>query len=40
MLALILFNAVPLAIAAAIGIVTARWMFANRRQPPASRSED
>jgi hypothetical protein len=36
MLALILFNLVPLGVALLIGVVTARWMFADRRQPAAT----
>jgi hypothetical protein len=32
MLALVMFNIVPLVVALLIGIVTARWMFAGRRR--------
>ena len=39
MIALILFNLVPLGVALLIGILTARWMFA-RRPAPASKNED
>jgi len=39
MIALILFNLVPLGVAMLIGILTARWMFA-RPPAPASKSED
>ena len=40
MLALILFNLVPLAVALLIGVLTARWMFAGRRRPPAKPPKD
>lgn len=40
MLALIQFNFVSLGVALLIGIATARWMFAQRRQPPAAPPED
>jgi hypothetical protein len=40
MLTLILFNLVPLGVALLIGIVTARWMFADRRRPPARPDKD
>ena len=40
MLALIQFNIVTLVVALLIGIVTARWMFADRRRGPAKRPED
>ena len=33
MLALIQYNLVPLAVAASIGIATARWMFPSRAAP-------
>ena len=39
MLALILYNIVPLGVAVLIGILTARWMFARRPTPPP-KSED
>ena len=39
MIALILFNLVPLGVALLIGILTARWMFARRPAPPA-KAED
>jgi hypothetical protein len=39
MIALILFNLVPLTVALLIGIATARWMFARRPAPP-SKTED
>jgi hypothetical protein len=39
MIALILFNLVPLGVALLIGIVTARWMFARRPTPP-TKTED
>jgi hypothetical protein len=39
MIALILFNLVPLGVALLIGVVTARWMFARRPTPP-SKIED
>jgi hypothetical protein len=39
MIALILFNLVPLGVALLIGIVTARWMFARRPAIPP-RTED
>lgn len=39
MIALILYNLVPLGIALLIGIVTARWMFA-RRPTPQTKTED
>jgi uncharacterized iron-regulated membrane protein len=35
MIALILFNLVPLGVALLIGLLTARWMFADRRRAPA-----
>ena len=35
MIALILFNLVPLGVALLIGLFTARWMFADRRRAPA-----
>jgi hypothetical protein len=35
MLALIQFNLVAFTVALLIGIVTARWMFADRRRGPA-----
>jgi hypothetical protein len=34
MIALILFNVVPLGVALLIGIATARWMFSRRPTPP------
>jgi hypothetical protein len=39
MIALILFNLVPLGVALLIGILTARWMFARRPTPPP-KTED
>jgi hypothetical protein len=39
MIALILFNVVPLGVALLIGILTARWMFGRRPTPPA-KTED
>jgi hypothetical protein len=39
MIALILFNLVPLGVAMVIGILTARWMFARRPAPP-TKTED
>jgi hypothetical protein len=39
MIALILYNIVPLGVALLIGILTARWMFARRPTPP-TKSED
>jgi len=36
MIALILFNIVPLGVALLIGVLTARWMFARRQAPPAN----
>lgn len=39
MLALILFNLVPLAVALLIGIGTGRWIFA-RRAAPQRKTED
>ena len=39
MIALILFNAVPLGVALLIGVLTARWMFGRRPVPPA-KTED
>jgi len=39
MLALILFNLVPLAVALLIGMGTGRWMFA-RRAAPQPKAED
>ena len=39
MIALILFNLVPLGVALLIGLVTARWMFARRPTPPP-KTED
>lgn len=40
MIALLLFNLVPLGIAMLIGILTARWMFAGRRRAPAKPPKD
>ena len=40
MIALILFNLVPLGIALLIGIATARWMFARRAAPHSTKTED
>lgn len=39
MIALILFNLVPLGVALLIGVGTARWMFARRPTPPP-KSQD
>jgi hypothetical protein len=39
MIALILFNLVPLGVALLIGILTARWMFSRRPAPPP-KTED
>jgi hypothetical protein len=40
MIALILYNLVPLGVALLIGIVTARWMFARRPTSQATKTED
>lgn len=40
MLSLIAFNAVPLAVALVIGIVTARWAFGGRRSAAGPQKED
>jgi len=40
MLALILFNLVPLGVALLIGILTARWMFVRRPMIQPTSSED
>ena len=40
MIALILYNLVPLGIAMLIGIVTARWMFTRRPMPQSTSPED
>jgi hypothetical protein len=40
MIALILYNLVPLGVALLIGIVTARWMFARRPMPQPTSPED
>jgi hypothetical protein len=40
MIALILFNLVPLGVALLIGLLTARWMFADRRRAPAKPPKD
>jgi len=40
MIALILFNLVPLGVALLIGVLTARWMFAGRRQRPTQPRKD
>jgi len=40
MIALILFNIVPLGVALLIGIVTGRWMFARRPTPQPTKTED
>ena len=40
MIALILYNLVPLGVAFLIGIVTARWMFARRPTPQSPKTED
>jgi hypothetical protein len=39
MIALILFNLVPLGAALLIGVLTARWMFTRRPTPPG-KTED
>ena len=39
MIALILYNLIPLGVALLIGIVTARWMFARRPTLP-TKTED
>jgi hypothetical protein len=39
MVALILFNLVPLGVALLIGVLTARWMFVRRPVPPP-KTED
>ena len=40
MIALILFNLVPLGVALLIGILTARWMFARGPAPQSTKTED
>jgi hypothetical protein len=40
MIALILFNLVPLGVALLIGVGTARWMFPRRRMPPNPKTEE
>ena len=40
MIALILFNLVPLGVALLIGLLTARWMFAGRRRLPTTPPKD
>lgn len=40
MIALILFNMIPLGVALLIGVLTARWMFARRPTPPAKTEDD
>ena len=40
MIALILFNLVPLGVAMLIGIVTGWWMFARRPAAPPVKIED
>ena len=40
MIALILFNLVPLGVALLIGVVTARWMFARPPMPQLTKTED
>jgi hypothetical protein len=39
MIALIIYNLVPLGVALLIGVATARWMFA-RRPVPQTKTED
>jgi hypothetical protein len=39
-IALILYNLVPLGVALLIGIVTARWMFARRTAPQSTKTEE
>jgi hypothetical protein len=39
MIALILYNLVPLGVALLIGVVTGRWMFARRPAPPRKTKE-
>ena len=40
MIALILFNLVPLGVAMLIGIVTGWWMFARRPAPLPAKTEE
>ena len=40
MIALILYNLVPLGVALLIGIVTARWMFARHPMIQPTKTED
>lgn len=40
MLSLVAFNAIPLAVALVIGIVTARWAFARPRPDAGPQKED
>jgi hypothetical protein len=40
MIALVQFNLVPLLVALLIGVLTARWMFADRRPPAAKPPKD
>jgi len=39
MIALILFNLVPLGVALLIGILTAKWMFSRSSAPPTTTED-